>query len=323
MLKKSVSTSSTAKQGFQRGHPQRYAGGCEGGSRYRNSQESSRGLERTTNRSEQLFQIRSSFSKDMTRTIPCTTLFTCVKLINMCSICTCTGGNTSAWGTYKSTSCMHRWGSTPVTPETAISCMSRCDSTPATSNSQYEHENNMFIVGRETTNLHRKLVKVDPGSLGTAGSWGIPHRISGDPLPRLCTSGGTSILRYAVPDLRRGSGTLVQRGYRGNPTRSTKLHIPNFPSREKRWGLPSCYKPQEVEPQCQDRTLQDGGFTPSSISDPAEDWMVKLDLKDAYLQVPIHPGQHHLLQFQWQKKLTSLSAFHSDFQQHLRCLPSC
>ena len=33
-----------------------------------------------------------------------------------------------------------------------------------------------------------------------------------------------------------------------------------------------------------------------------EDWMVKLDLKDAYLQVPIHPEQHHLLQFQWQQK---------------------
>ena len=33
-----------------------------------------------------------------------------------------------------------------------------------------------------------------------------------------------------------------------------------------------------------------------------DDWMVKLDLKDAYLQVPIHPSQHHLLQFQWQRK---------------------
>ena len=115
--------------------------------------------------------------------------------------------------------------------------MSRCDSTPATTNSKYKHEHNMFIIGRETTNLHRKLVKVDPGCLGTAGSWGIPHRISGDPSPRLCTSGGTSILRYAVPDLRRDSGILVQRGYRGNPTGSTKLHILNFPSREKDGGF--------------------------------------------------------------------------------------
>ena len=30
--------------------------------------------------------------------------------------------------------------------------------------------------------------------------------------------------------------------------------------------------------------------------------MVKMVLKDAYLQVPIHLGQHHLLQFQWQRK---------------------
>lgn len=30
----------------------------------------------------------------------------------------------------------------------------------------------------------------------------------------------------------------------------------------------------------------------------AEDWMVKLDFKDAYLQVPIHPK---FLQFQWEK----------------------
>ena len=43
VLKKSASTSSTAKQSFQRGHPQRYAWGCEDGSQYQNGQESSRG----------------------------------------------------------------------------------------------------------------------------------------------------------------------------------------------------------------------------------------------------------------------------------------
>ena len=36
VLKKSVSTSSTAKQDFQKGHPQRYAWGCEGGNWYQN-----------------------------------------------------------------------------------------------------------------------------------------------------------------------------------------------------------------------------------------------------------------------------------------------
>ena len=74
VLKKSVSTSSTVKQGYQRGHPQRYAWGHGGSSQYQ-----------TTNKSKQHFQIGSSSSKEMTRTIPCTTLFTCVKPIIVCS----------------------------------------------------------------------------------------------------------------------------------------------------------------------------------------------------------------------------------------------
>ena len=42
----------------------------------------------------------------------------------------------------------------------------------------------------------------------------------------------------------------------------------------------------------------------------AQDWMIKMDLKDAYLQVPIHKEHQHLLQFQWNGKI---------FQFH--CLP--
>ena len=32
------------------------------------------------------------------------------------------------------------------------------------------------------------------------------------------------------------------------------------------------------------------------------DYMIKLDLKDAYLQIPIHQDHQHLLQFQWEEK---------------------
>ena len=34
----------------------------------------------------------------------------------------------------------------------------------------------------------------------------------------------------------------------------------------------------------------------------SQDWMVKMDLKDAYLQVPIHSDYKHLLAFQWEEK---------------------
>ena len=33
-----------------------------------------------------------------------------------------------------------------------------------------------------------------------------------------------------------------------------------------------------------------------------QDWMVKMDLKDVYLQIPIHPDYQHLLTFQWEEK---------------------
>ena len=33
-----------------------------------------------------------------------------------------------------------------------------------------------------------------------------------------------------------------------------------------------------------------------------KDWMAKLDLKDAYLQVPIHQSHQHLLTFLWEEK---------------------
>ena len=34
----------------------------------------------------------------------------------------------------------------------------------------------------------------------------------------------------------------------------------------------------------------------------AQDWMIKMDLKDAYHQIPIHSDHQHLLTFQWEEK---------------------
>jgi len=36
------------------------------------------------------------------------------------------------------------------------------------------------------------------------------------------------------------------------------------------------------------------------------DWMIKMDLKDAYFQIPIHQESQHLLQLQWEDKIYQL-----------------
>jgi len=37
------------------------------------------------------------------------------------------------------------------------------------------------------------------------------------------------------------------------------------------------------------------------------DWVIKIDLKDAHLQIPIHQGSQHLLQFLWEHKVYQFS----------------
>ena len=59
------------------------------------------------------------------------------------------------------------------------------------------------------------------------------------------------------------------------------------------------YQPEEAESVSQNFTLQDGKH--SSLRDVLrrKDCMVKIDLKDAYLTVPVHPSHRRLLRFIW------------------------
>ena len=57
------------------------------------------------------------------------------------------------------------------------------------------------------------------------------------------------------------------------------------------------YWPFVADPEGSQDVFQDGDSPVGSSLSSEVDWMVSLDLKDAYLQVPIHPDSRNYLRF--------------------------
>ena len=161
---------------------------------------------------------------------------------------------------------------------------------------------NMFIVGRETTSLHRKLVRVDPGSLGTAGSWGIPHRISGDP-HQGCAPQEVQVSSDMQSQISEGIVELLSKGAIEETQPDPQSFISQiFLVEKKDWGFRPIINLKSLNHHVRTEHFKMESLHLLPFLIQQEDWMVKLDLKNAYLQVPIHLCQYHLLQYQWQRK---------------------
>ena len=61
---------------------------------------------------------------------------------------------------------------------------------------------------------------------------------------------------------------------------------------------------------CKGRALQDGGSPLAPRHLTVTELDDKMDLKDAYLQVPIHPYYQNFLTIQWKKKSMGFNAYH-------------
>ena len=98
----------------------------------------------------------------------------------------------------------------------------------------------------------------------------------------------------ARPKQPQRSWNSCKRSNCRDKTYTTELHVSDFPSRERGWGSETSDKPQSI---CEDRTLQDGRSLPLPDLLQPQKWMIKMDLKDAYLQISIHPDYQHFLTF--------------------------
>jgi len=78
------------------------------------------------------------------------------------------------------------------------------------------------------------------------------------------------------------------------------------PSGENEWGKRSAINLRGLNQFVRTEHFKmEGLYLLSDLLQP-QDWMVKTDLKDAYLKIPIHSDYQHLLTFKWEKKTFKL-----------------
>ena len=138
--------------------------------------------------------------------------------------------------------------------------------------------------------------------MGTPNCGWLPTRTDNNSLPGPCAPSNKVFTREQGPDNHRGSRTTGQRGNLGDATYTTELCVSNFPGGKKGWGSETCDKPKGLNQFVKTEHFKMEGLHLLPDLLQPQDWMVKMDLKDAYLQIPIHPDHQHLLTFQWEEK---------------------
>jgi len=164
---------------------------------------------------------------------------------------------------------------------------------------------NLTITSPMLAGSHYKLGENNSRPMGLASHKGLPPRTGSITMANQTNASNKLLHGRGGNDLLRGQIITVQRCSDRDHTLPGKLCITNLPSGKKGdRGLRALnmfmnHKHYKMEGL---HTL------PDLIQ--LEDWMIKLDLKDANLQVPIRADHQHLLQFQWDQKFTSFSVSH-------------
>ena len=163
--------------------------------------------------------------------------------------------------------------------------------------------NRMSVSHKESTVPSPELGGSDTGQLGPTNSTGVLNRFCPHSTLITSTTSNSTITRQTYLGDTGGPGTAIQRSNSGNYSISTEFCLPDFPDQTV-INLRALNQFVQVE----HFKMEGLHLLPDLLQQG--DWMVKMDLKDAYLKIPIHSSHQHLLQFIWEEK-------HFRFQ----CLP--
>ena len=130
----------------------------------------------------------------------------------------------------------------------------------------------------------------------------IPTRVDNNSLPGPCAPPNKVLTREQGPNNHRGPRTIEQRGNLGDTTYITEFVSQIFPVEKKGGGQRPMINLKGLNQFIKTEHFKMEGLHLLLDLLQAQDWMIKMNLKDAYLQIPIHPDHQHLLTFQWEEK---------------------
>ena len=137
--------------------------------------------------------------------------------------------------------------------------------------------------------------------MGLAGHIRVPNRAKPDPMASKPHARDKMLPGGAREYLTGDSRTYGQGCYSGDNTVQKQFCVPNLSVEKKEGGQRPVINLKSLNTFVRTEHFKMEGL--HILPDQAQDWMIKMDLKDAYLQVPIHREHQQLLQFQWNGKI--------------------
>ena len=161
---------------------------------------------------------------------------------------------------------------------------------------------NKSQAGREALPLCSQLGAYHTGSMGPTIHNRVSVRTYPNPTPGQPTPGDLVFKGGAQQNITGDLRTPGQRCYCGSPANHRQLHIPDLSGGKERGGQRPFINLKGLNSFVKTEHFKMEGLHVLPDLIQQGDWMIKLDLKDAYLQLPIHKEYQCLLQFYWEQK---------------------
>ena len=143
--------------------------------------------------------------------------------------------------------------------------------------------------------------------MGPKHNSGLPDRLLLNSTSNCITSLFTILCRAESSDFRGGNRITTEGCNKGSSTgRANRFLFEPLSCPEEGWRATLSNQSQSPQQLCEQRTFQNGGHSHSERSPEKEDWLAKIDLKDAFFSISIQANHKKFLRLMFQGKTYQL-----------------